>query len=265
LALRPLRALRANKIAAERAQAKLERERKKSAAKIARLTTEVEQLRSSYYLVGARKKVDLREIDGFSAIAHATIESGRTGMSYDRLYTLWQAAATAPADTPAIEIGSYRGGSARFIADALAAHGTSVELYVCDTFAGHAEVDPEIDRTHKASSARWDEASAEEVARYLADRPGVEVVAGDIVETSRSLPDRPYGFVHVDVNVYPATSFCLRHFGVRLAPGATLVLDDYGHTTCPGVKRAADEFIAEFPEFRLWHLLTGQAIISRHA
>jgi hypothetical protein len=41
------------------------------------------------------------------------------------------------------------------------------------------------------------------------------------------------------------------------------VLDDYGLVTCPSAKKAADDFIAESPDFRLLHLLTDQAIISR--
>jgi hypothetical protein len=85
----------------------------------------------------------------------------------------------------------------------------------------------------------------------------------DIVEISPRLDEDSFGFVHLDVDVYPTTVFCLRFFAPRLAEGAVMIIDDYGVITC--VKRAADEFVAEFPQFRLWHLLTGQAILSRIA
>lgn len=228
----------------------------------ASLRAELVELQRSYHLAGAAKKLDLRELDGFSEIAARTVEAGRTGMNYDRLFTLWQAARSAPPDTAAIEIGSYRGGSARFIGEAFLANGSAPRLYVCDTFAGHAQTDTAIDVTHR-DAEKFKGTSARETEDYLAGYPSLEVVAGDIMETSARFADEVFGFVHLDVDVYPATAFCLRFFAPRLAGDALMVIDDYGFVTCPGVKQAADEFVAEFPEFRLWHLLTGQALLSR--
>jgi O-methyltransferase len=246
--------------AAERARAKLQRQTES----LTRMKAELEAMRASYYLVGARKKLDLRELAGFSDIARSVIDDGRTGMSYDRLYTLWQAVEGAPPDAPAIEIGAYKGGSARFIAEAFQAHGRTPTLYVCDTFAGHAETAADIDTSHH-EAGKFEDVSAESTTEYLSFYPALEVVVGDIAETSARLPEQSYGLVHLDVDVYPTTAFCLRHFAPRLAPTALMVIDDYGYTTCPGVKQAADEFVAEFPEFRLWHLLTGQAVLSGRA
>ncbi|MBA2516043.1 MAG: class I SAM-dependent methyltransferase [Solirubrobacterales bacterium] len=248
----------------ERALAKLEREREASAVKLARVKGELDDLRRSYHLSGVGKKLDLRVIDGFSEIAHDVVAAGRTGMNYDRLYTLWQAVRAAPADAPVIEIGSYLGGSARFIAEALKAHGASPKFYVCDTFAGHAQTDPTIDTSHH-DAGKFKNVSAEGTADYLSGYPALELVVGEIVDTSRQLTEHAFGLVHLDVDVYPTTAFCLRFFAPRLTDTAVMVIDDYGYTTCPGVKQAADEFVAEFPEFRLWHLLTGQAILSRLA
>lgn len=250
--------------AARRALVKLEREREASAARLAGVRGELEVLRRSYHLSGVGKKLDLREIDGFSGIAREIVAAGRTGMNYDRLYTLWQAVRAAPSDQPAIEIGSYLGGSARFIGEAFQASGRSPRFYVCDTFAGHAQTDPTIDTAHH-DTGKFEGVSAEATAAYLSGYPSLELVVGDIAETSSQLAEESWGFVHVDVDVYPATDFCLRHFAPRLADNALMVIDDYGYTTCPGVKQAADEFVAEFSEFRLWHLLTGQAVLSRLA
>jgi predicted O-methyltransferase YrrM len=250
--------------AAQRAVQKLEREREASAERLAHVRAEIDELRRSYHFANAPKKLDLREIDGFSALAASVIASGRTGMHYDRLYTLWQAVRNAPPGLPAIEIGSYLGGSARFIATAFAAAGQAPRFYVCDTFAGHAQTDAEIDTSHHGAG-KFEDTSAEATAAYLADYPALELVVGDIVQTSAQLPDATFGLVHLDVDVYPTTDFCLRFFAPRLAAGATMVIDDYGFVTCPGVKLAADEFVAEFPDYRLWHLLTGQAILTRSA
>ncbi len=243
---------------AQRTLVKLEREQEK----LADVRAELDELRGSYHLSGVAKKLDLRELDGFSEIAGEIVAAGRTGMHYDRLFTLWQAVRAAPPDTPAIEIGSYLGGSARFIGEAFQAHGSTPRLYVCDTFAGHAETDQAIDTSHH-DSGKFEGVSAEATAEYLSGYPALEIVVGDIVETSAGLPDQLYGLVHLDVDVYPTTAFCLRFFAPRLAENAVMVIDDYGYVTCPGVKQAADEFVAEFPQFRLWHLLTGQALLWR--
>jgi O-methyltransferase len=251
-----------HKNAAKRTLAKLERERAASAAKLARLSGQLEELRQSYHLSGAGKKLDLREIAEFSEIAEGIIADGRTGMNYDRLYTLWQAVRAAPKNEPAIEIGGYRGGSSRFIGEAFKAAGHTPRLYVCDTFTGPVETDPRFDLGH-SNSQKYETVSAEETAEYMSGYPAVELVVGDIVETSRQLPEESYGLVHVDVNYYPSTAFCLRYFAPRLVDGALTVIDDYGFVTCPGVKQAADEFVAEFPQYRLWHLLTGQALLWR--
>lgn len=247
---------------ARRAHAKLEREREASAAKLARLKGELDELRRSYHVSGAAKKLDLRAIDGFSEIAGGIVAAGRTGMNYDRLYTLWQAVRAAPPDKPVIEIGSYRGGSARFIGEALRARGSTPRFYVCDTFAGHAQTDATIDTAHH-DAGKFEDVSAEGTAEYLSGYPALELVVGDIVDTSARLRDELFGLVHLDVDVYPTTAFCLRFFAPRLADDAVMVIDDYGFVTCPGVKQAADEFVAEHPQFRLWHLLTGQAILTR--
>jgi O-methyltransferase len=249
---------------AQRTLAKLEREREASAAKLARVTGELDALRRNYHVSGAAKKLDIREIDGFSEIADTIVADGRTGMNYDRLYTLWQAVLAAPPGAAAIEIGSYRGGSARFIAEAFQARGQTPRFYLCDTFAGPVETDPNIDIGHR-NAGKYETVSAQATAEYLSGYPALELVEGDIVETSRQLPEQSYGFVHVDVNYYPSTAFCLRFFAPRLADDSVMVIDDYGFVTCPGVKQAADEFVAQHPQFRLWHLLTGQAILTRLA
>jgi predicted O-methyltransferase YrrM len=250
--------------AAQRALQKLAREREEFTERLARAKGELDELRKSYHFSSAAKKLDLRKLPGFAEIAAPVVADGRTGMNYDRLHTLWQAVRAAPPDEPVIEIGTYLGGSARFISTALMAAGRTPRFYVCDTFAGHAHTDAEIDTSHHGAG-KFENTTAAATAAYLEGYPALEMVVGDIVETSGQIPEDTFGLVHLDVDVYPTTDFCLRYFAPRLADGAIMIIDDYGFVTCPGVKRAADEFVAEFPEFRLWHLLTGQAMLTRIA
>jgi|RhiMetdeSRZDD1v2_1073273.scaffolds.fasta_scaffold126591_3 O-methyltransferase len=225
---------------------------------------EIASLRSSYYLSGEAKKLDLLELDGFADIARQVISEQRTGMNYDRLYTIWQALRAAPAGVPIIEVGTYRGGSAKFICESQRHVGRSSPFYVCDTFSGPPRVDEVLDHDRHLLP-NFIETSVELVAEYLADYPELEMVVGDIIETSNCLPDGPYGFVHLDVDVYPAMDFCVRFFAPRLGSGAVMVIDDYGFVTCPGVKKAVDNFIAANPRFRLFHLITGQALLFEAA
>ena len=226
-----------------------------------RVTEQYEALRRSYYLSGVGQKVDVSKLPEFSTIAATVIDEGKTGMDFDRLYTLWQAVMRAPDGAPAIEVGSYKGGSAKFLAGALAVHQTSPRLYVCDTFQGHARVDANIDGPNAAKG--FTATSAEAVAAYLSGYPFVELVVGDIVETSARLESLTFGFVHIDVDVYPPTAFCLDFFSQRLAPGAWMIVDDYGVVTCPGAQKAVDDFVRDTPAFSKVHLLTGQALVFR--
>src|SRR5262245_18815500 len=81
------------------------------------------ELLGSYYLSGARKKIDITGLPGFGALAARVRADGRAGMQYDRLYTLWQAVMRAPEGAPIVEVGAYLGGSARFIAESFQTRG----------------------------------------------------------------------------------------------------------------------------------------------
>ena len=217
-----------------------------------------------FYWYNAPKKLDIRDIDGFRQSAHQVLNDGRTYLNYDRLYTLWQGVMNIPlADVAIAEVGAFKGGSARLIAEALRARGLECRLYVCDTFEGHAVVDEAVDGKH-AVGKQFRSTSAGDVQKYLSGFPNVCLVVGDFMQTSTSLSERErFGFVHVDVDVYPATRHCLEYFGPRVVEGGFIVVDDYGFVTCAGAKKAVEEFVAGHSEFRWIYLLTGQALLVR--
>jgi hypothetical protein len=77
---------------------------------------------------------------------------------------------------------------------------------------------------------------------------------------------RQFGFVHLDVDVYPITQFCVEFFAPRLVAGGVIVVDDYGSRTCEGVTKAVDEFAAAHArDVYAMHLLSGQAVLLRMA
>jgi O-methyltransferase len=217
-----------------------------------------------YYWTNAFKKIDIRQVMPFGEVAARVIRDHSTYLNVDRLYTLWQAVGSLPAAARAVaEVGVYRGGSAWFVAEALRLGGREVPFYVCDTFQGHVEVDESLDGLHRPG-AQFTRVKAEKVARYLRGFAFARVVAGDIRETAATFAsENAFGLVHLDVDVYPITRFCLDFFGPRIVSGGVIVLDDYGTTTCEGVKKALDEFKETNPDFRVFHLLTGQAVVTK--
>ena len=216
-----------------------------------------------YYWHDAFKRIDIRQLMPFGEVAAHALRDGRTYLNVDRLYTLWQAVESMPSPARAVaEVGVYRGGSAWFVAEALRRAKKDVPFYVCDTFQGHVEVDESIDGLHRPG-AQFTRVKAEKVVRYLREFPFVRVEVGDIRDTAPAFAaEHAFGFVHLDVDVYPIMRFCLDFFGPRLVSGGVIVADDYGTTTCEGVKKAVDEFAASNPGFRIFHLLTGQALLT---
>jgi predicted O-methyltransferase YrrM len=255
----------------ERLRAKLTESRRQNEelrASQERMAQDAEYLRQAreydYYWREAVKRIDIRQIMPFGEVAARVIRDDRTYLNVDRLYTLWQAVESLPATAQAVaEIGVYRGGSAWFIADALRRANRELPFYVCDTFQGHVEVDETLDGLHRPGE-QFTRVKAEKVAKYLRGFPFVRMQVGDIRDTAPTFAgESAFGFVHLDVDVYPITRYCLDFFGQRLVPGGVIVMDDYGTTTCEGVKKAMDEFRDVNPGFRVLHLLTGQAVVTK--
>lgn len=217
-----------------------------------------------YYWRKAFKKLDLKTIPDFSEIAAQVIAEKRTFLDYDRLYTLWQAVAgLESSDQPIAEVGAYRGGSAKFILQALQKTNLTNELHVFDTFEGHAVVEEQVDGQHAVG--QFSDTSYEEVRAYL-EAPNVVVHKGNFLETARHIEHiSNFGIVHIDVDVYPVTKFCLEFFAKRTIGGSILIIDDYGNNNCKGLKKAVDEYTVTNSEFVMIYLLTGQALMVKLA
>jgi len=216
----------------------------------------------NYLWRNARKKIDLKKLPGFSEIASQVIEDQTTLLNYDRLYTLWQAVLGIPSpNLPIAEIGTYRGGSAKFIIQTLEHNEYQNQFYIFDTFEGHVLVDSGIDGKHRIGT--FGDTSYEKVKAYL-DSPNATIYKGDFLKTAENVEQiRNFGLIHIDVDVYPVTKFCLQFFADRTISGSVIILDDYGFITCKGAKKATDEFVGANPNFKLFHLVTGQALVLK--
>ena len=185
-----------------------------------------------------------------------------TMLSRDRLwvlYTLLQQ--TAGLGGEVWEAGTYRGGTALFLRDALGRpSGTPPPaLRVFDTFSGMPGADPRHDEFRAGAYRDTSEAA---VRALLADAPFIHVHPGVVPESFAGLETARIGLAHLDVDLYEGIRGCCAFLYPRTVPGGVLVFDDYGFPNAPGCRRAVDEFFAELPEVPLV-LATGQALVFK--
>lgn len=228
---------------------------KKLAAQMKRVLAQLARVSPAFDLT-----VDPR----FHAAAEPLVSSKRTMLGYDRLFTLWQAALNvASLGLPVVEVGSFRGGSAALLAEALRAAGTDGEVHVIDTFEGH--IDDTI-TAHDADEHRWGkfrDTTYEDVKAFLASYPGLRVHQGNAATVIAAWPERRYALVHIDVDLYGPTLDCLQYFGPRLVAGGVLLMDDYESPTCPGVALAVHEYLARAPRLQQWRLQAEQMLLIK--
>ena len=200
----------------------------------------------------------------FFDIADLVIQERRTLLTHDRLYVLWQAVLNVTGVSgAAAEVGSYRGGSAFFIASAFVkATGGEVPIHVFDTFEGHPE--RSVTEHDPFQTVGHFKTSYKKVRAYLAPFQRVQVHAGDVLALLPVLEETTYRLVHIDTDLHQPTLACLQYFGARLAKGGVIVVDDYGSGKCPGVYRAVSEYLAQTGGFQVWDMRTEQlALLNR--
>jgi O-methyltransferase len=212
----------------------------------------------------AKNQLAFRPDETFFELADSVITPEHTLLGYDRLYVFWQAIRNltqVPGDM--IEVGSYRGGSAYFIAaSALGIIGEQVPMRVVDTFEGHPEsaISGE-DPFHKPG--QFHRTSYDRVRALLEPFPNVTVHQSDVLLLLPQLPEAQYRLVHIDTDLYQPTVACLDYFAPRLSKGAVVVIDDYASPKCPGVPKAVAEFMQRADGFQAWDVRTEQLVLVK--
>jgi O-methyltransferase len=201
----------------------------------------------------------------FFALADEVVADERTLLGYDRLYVLWQAARNV-ADLPGAvaEIGSYRGGSAHFLAKSFIKFtGSEVPFHIFDTFEGHpAAAITDNDAFH--TPGQFGSGTSYECVRaLLAPFAQLTIHQGDVSDSLPHLADDTYRLVHIDTDLYQPTGACLEYFGPRVCSGGVIVVDDYGAPKCVGVPKAVDEYLARVDQFQAWDTRTDQLLLIK--
>lgn len=198
----------------------------------------------------------------FLLVAQPAQDERRTLLSLARLHLLWQAARScARIEGAIIEIGVYRGGSTRVIAEAVRSFDAQRRVVAIDTFEGHpADQVSDFDGpAHRPG--HFGDATVEDVQEYLSDLEHVTVVQGAAPQALEQVPEEPIAFAHLDVDLYWPTLETLSILVERLAPGGCVVVDDYASGKCPGVARAVQEVLGKSDGLRSWELSTTEQIL----
>ncbi len=181
----------------------------------------------------------------------------RTLLDTPRLANLWMLCRmTDPAGAMA-EIGTYKGGGARHLANCCPGR----SIIVCDPFSseGFENLDPAVDTRFEYGS--FSDSSEASVAELLKGS-NFRIIRGYFPESAKGADLPPLSFVHLDVDVYKATKAALLFLlsESRLKPRSLIVLDDFNRGAL-GVNKAVDEVVREVQGTLAFPLFPGQALI----
>lgn len=218
----------------------------------------------------SNKQVDFRSDKNFYRFSRQVISQGKTSHYYDRLHSIYQLVSSILASKNRksltfLEVGVYKGGTVYFTARLIQNFKRKVTLYAVDTFEGHSKKDiPQISEgVH--SPGKFSDTNIYDVKKYLSPFKFIRIIEGRIQDVINKLPTSNYDFIHLDIDIYTPTFFCLNYFANKLNPGAILLIDDYNFISCPGVKKAALKFLKGRGQndFFKYELSSGQYILIR--
>ena len=137
------------------------------------------------------------------------------------------------------EVGVFQGASAKLLCEVKG----DAELHLFDTFGGLPQSTSADRGVHREKQYLC---SLESVQQYLKNYKNVFFYPGLFPESAKSLPQRRFSFVHLDVDLYESTLAGLEYFYPRLIPGGIILSHDY--SILAGVKKAFEDFLRDKPE-----------------
>lgn len=144
-----------------------------------------------------------------------------------------------------IEFGSYRGGSALFMAFCLKNLYPGAKIYALDTFEGM----PETDDVDWVKPGDFGNTNLDEIRAYAQQMKldNLIFVKGRFQDTLPVLLEsaQPFGLAHIDCDTYPAVKYCQDMMWTKMCKGGYIVYDDAHVSSCIGATQAVEELIME--------------------
>ncbi len=150
------------------------------------------------------------------------------------------------------EVGVSTAGSARIIAEAKG----NKAFYLFDTFEGLPKPEAMDEKFKEKQFA----ASLESAKIYLKDYDNIFFYKGLFPLSAKSVEDKTFSLVHLDVDLYRSTMAGLQFFYPRMTKGGIIVSHDY--SVIAGTKQAFEEFFSDKPE-PIIELPTSQCLIVK--
>ena len=181
-----------------------------------------------------------------------------TLVDHARCYFLYKIAKNfAEMDGEAVEVGVYKGGTARILTSIFSRQ--KKNIYLFDTFDGMPITDKNRDKHTEGDFA---DCSLEAVEKLLSDLSNYKIYKGYFPKTASDIIKKKFCFVHIDVDIYQSVKDCCEFFYNKMVHGGIMVFDDYGWPSCPGAKEAVDEFFYDKRE-AVVYIPSGQAIVLK--
>ncbi len=190
-------------------------------------------------------------------LASAQAVASHTILDLPRLANLWMLSRITNPTGAIIEVGTFRGGSARLLADAC----PDRNIFVCDTFQGFGDlpIDPKADEVFYRE--QFDQTSLAAVeSLFVGDRHRVRLIQGFFPASDRANEVRDLSFAHLDVDLLQSMTDCLEYLESRFVPRSLIVLDDY-RRSAHGVDQAAAQFVDRYPNWIALPVFPGQGLL----
>lgn len=145
-----------------------------------------------------------------------------------------------------VEFGSYRGGSALFMAAVLKRLDPAAHVHALDTFAGMPPTDHAID-SHGAGDFHDADLDGLLRRRDALRLDNLVIHEGLFEDTFPAVAQASSGFglAHIDADIYSACRYAQDAVWPHMRPGGYLVYDDATTSTCLGATQAVEELIME--------------------
>ena len=154
-----------------------------------------------------------------------------------------------------IEFGSFRGGSAIFMAAVCEQLFPDRLIWALDTFAGMPPTDKRVD-AHSEGDFRGTSLAEVQGAVAAAGLRNIRLVQGLFHDTAvRALAEAgPIALAHIDCDIKSACAYTRKAVGPHLVEGGYIVFDDATYSSCIGATEAVEEMVQETGVFseQIW-------------
>lgn len=183
-------------------------------------------------------------------------------VDFENIFQVLNATANLPGDY--VEIGTFRGASARAALRYIKNRGIKRQFYCLDTFEGFS-----YDEAYNSADSYWQgthsDTSITSVEEYLKEFDNVKLYKANIIKDKLPEEISLIAACNIDVDMYDAVKAALYRVKDRLVPNGIIIQEDYGHTPLlVGAQKAVQEFLQENPDmFTAIYMNSGQMLLIK--